>query len=433
VQSGLLKNTDLVENPDHFFAAHRTLAAFMTKLSPGFWIRLTVHFNLFCGTVIALGGPDQVAMLDDYQKKGYLGCFGLTEKFAGVNSGMIVQTTANWDEEKQMFCLHSPDLGSHKNWISQGLVADVGVVLATLTIGQKSYGPHGFLIRMRKDDGSLEQGITVGDMGKKSRGIGDDLDNAWISFDNAMVPYDALLNKHCSIENNKYVLRTKGVRGIDFIGQRLYTGRTVIAESALVFTQTLFNKTKAYTDTKTVWTPKGQRPLSSISQLRSLYSVADAKMKTLFAFVQEVETALGRVMSDIDARVPEPLAQAIAAAKVKCIETCIDLCHKLKQEVGSYALMADTGFERLDYLNCCKFAEGDSRILMQKIARDRVSAFKRQPDVGSTEELALCKTLQDATAAKGYDGWDENWEKVYLLAQTVIDLSVEKWTPISKL
>ena len=62
-----------------------------------------------------------------------------------------------------------------------------------------------------------------------------------------------------------------------------------------------------------------------------------------------------------------------------------------------------------------------------------MSAFKRQPDVGSTEELALCKTLQDATAAKGYDGWDENWEKVYLLAQTVIDLSVEKWTPISKL
>jgi hypothetical protein len=78
------QNTDLVENPDRFFAAHRNLAAFMTTLSPGFWIRLTVHFNLFCGTVLALGGPDQIAMLHAFQKKGYLGCFGLTEKFAGL-------------------------------------------------------------------------------------------------------------------------------------------------------------------------------------------------------------------------------------------------------------------------------------------------------------------------------------------------------------
>jgi len=270
-------------------------------------------------------------------------------------------------------------------------------------------------------------------MGKKSRGIGDDLDNAWISFDNAMVPHGTLLNKHCSVENDKYVLRTKGVRGIDFIGQRLYTGRTVIAESALVFTSTLFDKTKAYTDNKTVWTPKGQQPLSSIAQLRSLYAEADEKLSSLLAFIHEVEAALGGVMADLNARVPEPLVQAIAAAKVRCLETCIDLCHRLKQEVGSYALMADTGFERLDYLNCCKFAEGDSRILMQKIARDRVAAFKREPDVGSAEELALCQTLQCATAAKGFDGWDENWEKVYLLAQTTIAISVEKWTPKSKL
>ncbi len=50
---------------------------------------------------------------------------------------------------------------------------------------------------------------------------------------------------------------------------------------------------------------------------------------------------------------------------MRCIETSIELCHRLKQEVGSFALMAGTGFERTDYLQCCKFAEGDSRILMQ--------------------------------------------------------------------
>ena len=36
----------------------------------------------------------QVASLDAVQQAGQLGCFGLTEKLAGVNSGMVVGATA---------------------------------------------------------------------------------------------------------------------------------------------------------------------------------------------------------------------------------------------------------------------------------------------------------------------------------------------------
>jgi len=31
-------------------------------------------------------------------------------------------------------------------------------------------------------------------------------------------------------------------------------------------------------------------------------------------------------------------------------ETSIDLCFRLKQDVGSHALMGDTGFEQMDFL-----------------------------------------------------------------------------------
>jgi hypothetical protein len=48
---------------------------------------------------------------------------------------------------------------------------------------------------------------------------------------------------------------------------------------------------------------------------------------------------------------PPELVDAISAAKAKCIETTIDLCFRLKQEVGSYALMGGSGFEKLDYLH----------------------------------------------------------------------------------
>ena len=40
------------------------------------------------------------------------------------------------------------------------------------------------------------------------------------------------------------------------------------------------------------------------------------------------------------------LVDAIAAGKVLCLETAIDICHRLRQEVGSFALMAGSGFER---------------------------------------------------------------------------------------
>jgi acyl-CoA oxidase len=65
-----------------------------------------------------------VKELDALQSRGDLGCFSLTEKFAGVNSGLVVQTTATFDEITGEFVLNTPNEGSKKNWISQGFVAD---------------------------------------------------------------------------------------------------------------------------------------------------------------------------------------------------------------------------------------------------------------------------------------------------------------------
>lgn len=106
LKSGLLKHTDLNDNPERFFLAHRLLAekapqlgkrhiiSWMNryivdlyvygKIGPGFWIRFTVHYNLCAGTVLALGSDEQCAQLQDMQEKGLLGCFSLTEKLAGV-------------------------------------------------------------------------------------------------------------------------------------------------------------------------------------------------------------------------------------------------------------------------------------------------------------------------------------------------------------
>jgi hypothetical protein len=57
-------------------------------------------------------------------------------------------------------------------------------------------------------------------MGRKT--VGNDLDNAWISFDNVIIPKSALLNKYadinCDGNTSEYVQKVKGLPAFHMIG-----------------------------------------------------------------------------------------------------------------------------------------------------------------------------------------------------------------------
>ena len=138
--------------------------------------------------------------------------------------------------------------------------------------------------------------------------------------------------------------------------------------------------------------------------------------------------------------------------------------------------MGSSGFKHLDFLNCCKFAEGDSRVLMQKMvrpprctlaapllhpslprctplslsapfslpapnfarrpappqARDRLRQFAQDhkanvtPPASHAAETELCSRLGGAMAAAKGDKalelvlWDDNWQTVYALAEATM-------------
>ena len=166
------------------------------------------------------------------QAAGALGCFALTEKFAGVSSGMVVETTAEFDAARNEFVISTPSEGAKKNWISQGFVADKAVVVADLRVGGASHGPHAFLMDFRVG-GALAPGVRLADMGKKT--VCNDLDNAWIAFDGVRVPRSALLDGQCSLDAAGTYQAAAGVHPMEMIGQRLFTGRVAVAQSALVF------------------------------------------------------------------------------------------------------------------------------------------------------------------------------------------------------
>ena len=439
IKTGLLRHTDLRDKPERFFKAHRLLARHAVQHGPGFWIRFTVHYNLCFGTVLAVGSPQQIESMDTVQAHGLLGCFALTEKLAGVQSGLIVQTKAEYDADSQTFTLTNVGKteGAYKNWISQGFVADKAVVLADLTVGGERKGPHAFLMDMRKD-GQLEPGVATGDMGIKT--VGNDLDNAWIAFDNVKLPRTALLSRYAEVsEAGEYKQSESGIKPFEMIGQRLYTGRVAVAQAALSYRRKLYEDTLAYAANKPIpsFVKGASLTLKDIPQLAAIFEEAEETASQLEAYVSSCEEQLTPLLRT--GAVPsEELAHRIAVAKVKAVEHSIDLCWRLKQEVGSYALMGDSGFGSMDFLQCCKFAEGDSRVLMLKMARDRMRRFAKEAKAqtpikpGEDVEASLCGDLaRSLAAAKGdkaleLEIWDKEWKQVYNLAEAIMARTFEQ-------
>mmetsp|Transcript_4345 Transcript_4345/g.13334 ORF Transcript_4345/g.13334 Transcript_4345/m.13334 type:complete len:582 (-) Transcript_4345:108-1853(-) len=429
VKSNLLSFTDMRDAPEKFFLAHRLLA---TVGLGGFGVRFTVQFNLFAGSIVGLGGPEQVASLRDIQAAGQLGCFLLTEAQAGVLSGLIVETTCEWDAGTQEFVLHTPSDKAAKNWISQGYTAERGVVIADLVIGGESHGPHAFLLSMRDAEGQLLPGITVEDMGTKT--VANDLDNARVWFDKVRLPKEAMLNKFADVREDAYVQTTDERMRIEVIGQRLLTGRLAIAEAALASCSVLHLRTEEYARGKVCNGLAGEVRLSEMPQLKAVFRESEAALDEMAAFTAGVEQRLNSCLRA--GTIPDAdLVDAIAVAKIRCIDVALERAHALRKEVGSYALMHATGFELVDMLLCCKFAEGDSRILQQKLTRDRLKALQKGGAAAALSGLLgehraevfaaanLARKLQPAgrDVAKLAAAMDEHWREIYDLAEMIAE------------
>ena len=444
VRSGLLKYTDMRDDPEKFFLAHRLLA---TIGLGGFGIRFTVQFNLFAGSILGLGTDAQVEELEALQPSGELGCFLLTEMQAGVLSGLIVKTTATWDVGAGCFVLRTPDDAAAKNWISQGFTASKGVVLADLIDGEgASHGPHAFVMDLREEAaasdsaapggvGALRAGVRVEDMGSKT--VANDLDNARVWFDGVQLPHGALLARFATVDaaTGAYEQCGDEPMRLEVIGQRLLTGRLAIAEAALVSARVLFAKTEAYAAQKVCNGLGGEVKLAALPQLAATFAEGGAELDRLLAYCRGVEDRLAACLRA--GTIPDaPLVEAIAVAKIRAIAVATERAHALRQEVGSYALMGHTGFELADMFLCCKFAEGDSRILQQKLARDRLKALQRGGVAGAAaaiargewREVVAAAALGRTLAAAGRDdpaalsaAWDGAWREVYALADLVAD------------
>lgn len=140
-----------------------------------------------------------------------------------------------------------------------------------------------------------------------------------ISFENVHLPKSSMLNKYADIIDNKYVQTIKGMPIFHMVGQRLFTGRIVVAQGAIEFRKKLFAMTEVYANNKFCWSPSGNEvPLSSLPQLKSLFNEEKTKTKRIEKFIAACELELTQHLKNNS--LPDlHLVEAIAAIKVFAI------------------------------------------------------------------------------------------------------------------
>ena len=105
IEEKFIRAEDLYQNTINFFKCHEMVA----KFSPTLTYHMSVHFNLFAGSVLALGSDLQINKYVTQANNGIIGCFAITEHVAGVFSGMRLDTIAEYQKESNTFLLDKPN------------------------------------------------------------------------------------------------------------------------------------------------------------------------------------------------------------------------------------------------------------------------------------------------------------------------------------
>ena len=341
-------------------------------------IKFGVQFGLWGMSVYFLGTEKHhKKYLKDIGSLELPGCFAMTETGHGSNVKGL-ETTASYNHDSKTITIHTPNHDAGKEYIGNAaLHGQKATVFAKLIIDGTDYGVNAFVVPLRNKKGELHPGVTIKDCGPKMGLNG--VDNGRIWFDQVEIPLDDMLDRFASIDvDGKFRsdISSDNRRFFTMLGT-LVGGRIGIPRSGLSALKSGLTIAIRYGNDRKQFGPENGKEVSILNyrtHQRRLMPLLAQSYALHFALQYLTNRFLNRTEEDMQEI--EALAAGLKAYTTWKVTAGLQEC---REACGGKGYLSENRIDRLkNDTDIYTTFEGDNTVLMQLVAKSRLSEFKKE-------------------------------------------------------